>query len=85
MKPGFKTALGQLKRSSAGLSNLRHNIKSTAKFDESKIIRQPVNYISNTTDRLLEIQISVKSVFLSEDEFVYWSRYRILQISRRAL
>ena len=51
------------------------NIKSTAAFDESKIIRQPVNYISNTTDRLLrKYSISVNQYSLSEDEFVYWEQ-----------
>jgi len=51
------------------------NIKSTAAFDESRIIRHPVTYISNTTDRLLrKYSISVNQYSLSEDEYVYWEK-----------
>jgi len=51
------------------------NIKSTAAFNESRIIRHPVTYISNTTDRLLrKYSISVNQYSLSEDEYVYWEK-----------
>ena len=51
------------------------NIKSTAAFNESTIIRHPVTYISNTTDRLLrKYSISVNQYSLSEDEYVYWEK-----------
>ena len=51
------------------------NIKSTAAFNESRIIRHPVTYISNTTDRLLrKYSISVNQYSLSEDEYIYWEK-----------
>jgi len=51
------------------------NIKSTAAFNESRIIRHPVTSISNTTDRLLrKYSISVNQYSLSEDEYIYWEK-----------
>jgi len=55
------------------------NIKSTAAFSESRIFRQPVAFISNTTDRLSrEYSISVNQYSLSEDEYVYWEKIQNL-------
>jgi hypothetical protein len=55
------------------------NIKNTVAFNESRIIRHPVTYISNTTDRLLRgYSISVNQYSLSEDEFVYWEKIQNL-------
>ncbi|MBI5010770.1 MAG: DUF4249 domain-containing protein, partial [Bacteroidia bacterium] len=48
------------------------NIKNTAAFDEAKIIRQPVTYISNISDRLLrKYSISVNQYSLSDDEYIH--------------
>jgi len=55
------------------------NIKSTAAFDESRIIRHPVTYISNATDRLLrEYSISINQYSLSEDEYIFWEKIQTL-------
>jgi hypothetical protein len=52
-------------------------IKSTAAFDEARIIRQPVTYISNISDRLLrKYSISVNQYSLSEDEYIYWEKIK---------
>lgn len=49
------------------------NFKSTAAFDEDRIIRHPITYISNITDRLkTKYSISVNQYSLNEDEYVYW-------------
>jgi hypothetical protein len=49
------------------------NIKSTAAFNESRIVRFPINYITNVTDRLqTKYSILVNQYSLSEDEYNYW-------------
>jgi hypothetical protein len=51
------------------------NIKSTAAFDESRINRLPVQYITNVTDRLkTRYSIQVNQYSMSEDEFSYWEK-----------
>ena len=51
------------------------NFKSTAAFNESRIIRQPITYISNITDRLkTKYSISVNQYSLNEDEYIYWEK-----------
>jgi hypothetical protein len=51
------------------------NFKSTAAFDESRIIRHPITYISNITDRLkTRYSISVNQYSLNEEEYVYWEK-----------
>jgi hypothetical protein len=51
------------------------NIKSTAAFDESKITRYPINYITNITDRLQrKYSILVNQYSLNEDEYIYWEK-----------
>jgi hypothetical protein len=51
------------------------NIKSTAAFDEAKITRLSVNYISNATDRLrTRYSILVNQYSLNEDEYNYWEK-----------
>ena len=51
------------------------NFKSTAAFNESRIIRQPITFISNITDRLkTKYSISVNQYSLNEDEYVYWEK-----------
>ncbi len=49
------------------------NIKSTAAFDEAKIIKHPINFINNVTDRLKrKYSILVNQYSISEDEYNYW-------------
>ncbi len=51
------------------------NIKSTAAFNESKIKRYPLIYISNFTDRLqYRYSIQVNQYSVNEDEFNYWEK-----------
>lgn len=51
------------------------NIKSTAAFDEARINRFPINYISNLTDRLrTKYSILVNQYSLNEDEYIYWEK-----------
>jgi Domain of unknown function (DUF4249) len=52
-------------------------IKSTAAFDEAKISRFPINYISNLTDRLkTKYSILVNQYSLNEDEYIYWQKIK---------
>ena len=54
-------------------------IKNTAAFDEAKIMRQPITYISNISDRLLrKYSISVNQYSLSEEEYIYWEKIKNL-------
>ena len=49
------------------------NIKSTAAFNDAKIIRHPINFINNVTDRLKrKYSILVNQYSISEDEYNYW-------------
>jgi hypothetical protein len=49
------------------------NIKSTAAFDEAKIIKHPINFIDNVTDRLKrKYSILVNQYSISEEEYNYW-------------
>jgi hypothetical protein len=49
------------------------NVKSTVAFNESRIDRLPVYYISNATDRLkTRYSILVNQYSLNEDEYNYW-------------
>lgn len=51
------------------------HIKNTAAFNQSRIVRYPINYISNVTDRLkTNYSILVNQYSLSEDEFNYWEK-----------
>lgn len=51
------------------------NVKSTAAFNESKISRYNINYISNITDRLLwKYSILVNQYSMTEDEYIYWGK-----------
>ncbi len=55
------------------------NIKSTAAFDEARIIQQPVTFITNITDRLKrKYSILVNQYSLNEDEFIYWEKIQNL-------
>lgn len=51
------------------------NIKSTASLAEDRIIRYPLNFVSNMTDRLkVRYSILVNQYSLSEDEYAYWEK-----------
>lgn len=53
------------------------NIKSTAVFNESRVDRLPLKYISRNTDRLkTRYSILVNQYSLNEDEFNYWEKIR---------
>jgi hypothetical protein len=57
----------------------RINIKSTSSLSEDKIDRLPVNFVSNTTDRLrVKYSILVNQYSLNEDEYVYWEKLKNL-------
>jgi hypothetical protein len=53
----------------------RINIKSTTGLSESTIRRQPINLVSNATDRLkVRYSILVNQYSLTEEEFTYWDK-----------
>jgi hypothetical protein len=55
------------------------SIKSTASFAESKIIRFPLNFVSNGSDRLkVKYSVLVNQYSLNEDEFLYWEKLQNL-------
>ena len=61
----------------AGSDNI--NIKSTASLASSTIIRNPINYITNETDRLkIKYSILVNQYSLNEDEYSYWEKLQNL-------
>jgi hypothetical protein len=50
-------------------------IKNTSILAEDRINRFPLNFVSNTTDRLsVKYSLMVNQYSLSEDEFSYWER-----------
>jgi hypothetical protein len=54
-------------------------LKSTAAFDDSRIVGQPVTYIDNETDRLSrKYSIEVNQYSLNEDEFNYLEKIKNL-------
>ena len=51
------------------------NIKNTSVFEEDRIDRYPLNFISNLTDRLeVKYSILVNQYSLNEDEYLYWEK-----------
>lgn len=53
----------------------RINVKSTSAFTEDRINRYPLNFISNTTDRLkVKYSILVNQYSLNEEEYAYWEK-----------
>lgn len=53
----------------------RINIKNTSVFEEDRIIRYPLNFISSQTDRLkVKYSMLVNQYSLNEDEYVYWEK-----------
>jgi hypothetical protein len=57
------------------------NIKSTAAFNEARITRYPINYVTNMTDRLeSKYSILVNQYSLNEDEYIYWEKMQNIAI-----
>jgi hypothetical protein len=55
------------------------NVKSCANLQENRIKRYPLNFVSNTSDRLrLKYSILVNQYSLSEDEYQYWDKLQSL-------
>lgn len=51
------------------------NIKTTSSLSEDKIDRQPVNFITNGSDKLkILYSILVNQYSLNEDEYTYWEK-----------
>jgi hypothetical protein len=51
------------------------NIKNTSVFEEDRINRYPLNFISNQTDRLrVRYSMLVNQYSLDENEFIYWEK-----------
>jgi hypothetical protein len=57
------------------------NIKSTVAFDEDRVIKHPVNYITNVTDRLQrKYSINVNQYSLNQDEYQYWEKIQNISV-----
>jgi hypothetical protein len=57
------------------------DIKNTTSLEESRIVRHPVAYISNVTDRLkTKYSILVNQYSLNEDEYLFWERLQNLTV-----
>jgi hypothetical protein len=57
------------------------NIKSTVAFNESKINKLPVTYITNITDRLTrKYSILVNQYSLNADEYLYWEKIQNIAV-----
>lgn len=53
----------------------RINIKNTSVLEEDRVNRYPLNFISNTTDRLkVKYSMLVNQYSLNEDEYLYWEK-----------
>ncbi len=53
----------------------RINVKNTSVFEEDRINRYPLNFISNMTDRLrVKYSMLVNQYSLNEDEYLYWEK-----------
>ena len=51
------------------------NVKSTKAFAEDRVTKYPINFISNTSDRLKQkYSMLISQYSLSEDEFNYWDK-----------
>ena len=57
------------------------NIKSTIAYNESRITRLPVTYLTNVTDRLSrKYSILVNQYSLNEDEYLYWEKIQNIAV-----
>ena len=51
------------------------NVKSASGLSEYRVVRQPLTYISNESDRLkVEYSILANQYSLNEDEYIYWEK-----------
>ena len=51
------------------------NVKNASSIKEAMIVRHPITYISNVTDRLkIRYSILVNQFSLNEEEFAYWDK-----------
>jgi hypothetical protein len=51
------------------------NVKNTTSFSETRIVRQPLKFVSNESDRLKEkYSILVNQYSMSEAEYEYWEK-----------
>ena len=51
------------------------NIKNTSSLSEDKVVKFPLNFVTNNTDRLKEkYSILVKQYSLNEEEYAYWEK-----------
>jgi hypothetical protein len=51
------------------------NLKNTSGFAESTVSHFPINFVSNTTDRLItKYSLIVNQYSVNEDEFLYWEK-----------
>ena len=55
------------------------NIKNTSILEDDRIVRYPLTFISNNTDRLnVKYSILVNQYSLNEDEYLYWEKLQSL-------
>jgi hypothetical protein len=51
------------------------NIKNTSSFSDDRVVKFPLNFVTNNTDRLKEkYSILVKQYSLNEEEYMYWEK-----------
>jgi hypothetical protein len=51
------------------------NVKNASSIKEAMIVKQPINYITNVTDRLkIRYSILVNQYSLTEEEYAYWDK-----------
>jgi hypothetical protein len=56
-------------------NSVKINVKSTKAFAEDRVTKYPINFISNTSDRLKQkYSMLISQYSLSEDEFNYWDK-----------
>jgi hypothetical protein len=57
------------------------DIKSTVAFEESRLYRHPVIFISNLTDRLkTKYSILVNQYSMNKDEYIYWEKIQNIAV-----
>lgn len=53
------------------------NIKNTSELTENRIIKYPLNFISNNSDRLaVKYSMLVSQYSISQDEYIYWEKLK---------
>jgi hypothetical protein len=75
--------LSETPNNTCWVSDRSHNIsiKSTAAFDKSEIVRNPVTFINNETDRLkIKYSILVNQYSMNEAEYIYWEKIQNIAV-----